>query len=347
MTQTLGLDIGGANLKAADANGQATSIAFPLWQQPDDLAGALLQLCRQFAEPECLAVTMTGELADCFESKAEGVDTILKAVETVAAELAAPALPIVVWQTGSEFVSAAVAREIPLLVAAANWHGLATWVGRVLPETSLGLLLDIGSTTTDVIPLVNGFPTPHGMTDRERLQHGELLYTGVRRTPVCAVAAAVSFEERAIPVAAEFFATMQDVYLLLDRWPENLDDNDTADGRPATQACAHRRLARMLCSDITEVDLTAARELAQTLAARQFDSITAAVAKALQRFADESRAVTHVLTSGSGHWLAAEVATKHPQLSAAEVISLGDMFAEDIAECACAFAIARLASERA
>ena len=106
------------------------------------------------AEADLFAVTMTAELSDCFRTKAEGVDFILRAVEDVAGTT-----PVFVWQTGAEFVTPAVAREIPLLVAASNWHALATWVGRLVPESG-ALLIDIGSTTTDIIPLLDGVPVP-------------------------------------------------------------------------------------------------------------------------------------------------------------------------------------------
>src|SRR4051794_1172212 len=66
MAQTiLGLDIGGANLKAATADKRAVSVPFPLWKQPDKLPAALAELVAKFPEAEELAVTMTGELCDC------------------------------------------------------------------------------------------------------------------------------------------------------------------------------------------------------------------------------------------------------------------------------------------
>ena len=124
--------------------------------------------------------------------------------------------------------------------AAANWLALAALVARRQPR-GRGLLLDIGSTTTDLVPLEDGRPAPRGRTDPERMACCELLYTGVRRTPVCA----------AVPgVAAELFATMQDVYLVLGLVPDDPADTGTADGRPATAPLAHARLARMQFTDM-------------------------------------------------------------------------------------------------
>ena len=59
-----------------------------------------------------------------------------------------------------------VAIESPLLAAASNWHALARFAGRYVPRGT-GLLVDIGSTTCDIIPLVDGEPASGGRTDPE------------------------------------------------------------------------------------------------------------------------------------------------------------------------------------
>ena len=332
----LGLDIGGANLKLSDGEDIAKSIAFALWKSPERLADALREMLEGIPA-DGLAVTMTGELADCFETKAFGVDFILAAVEQVAKQR-----PVCVWQTGAEFVSAEVAREIPLLVAAANWHALATWVGRMVPQ-GFSLLLDMGSTTTDIIPISEGVPIPAGFTDRERLSTGELVYTGIRRTPLCAVSSSVLFRGERCPVAAEFFASTLDVYLLLEQMNEDEADTDTANGRPATRAAAHDRLARMICCDRSEVSKDDALGIANHFAATQRRQIADAVKQVL---AQQEEPVSNVILSGSGHFLLSQLCEELPALGAAQRIRLGDMFRDDIAEAACAFAIARLAAER-
>jgi probable H4MPT-linked C1 transfer pathway protein len=332
----LGLDIGGANIKLSDGV-MASSVPFQLWKVPDHLPHCLDALVKQYPQIAGFAVTMTGELADCFETKAEGVDFILSAVEQVA-----EGRPIVVWQTGAEFVPADVAREIPLLVAAANWHALATWVGRMVP-LGLSLLLDTGSTTTDIIPLWNGVPIPTGMTDRERLASGELVYSGVRRTPLCAVTQTVPFRGSTCSVAAELFATMLDVFLILGIKIEDPKDLDTANGKPATKACAHDRLARMICCDRTEVHSQDALAIAKYLAVEQSIQIGQAIRQVLSR---QPEPLAHVLISGSGSFVLEALQSEMPVLNSAELLFLNRMFHHDMAESACAFAVARLAEER-
>src|SRR5580658_4193295 len=176
----LGLDIGGANLKAATSDKRAVSIPFALWKQPDNLPSALAELVAKFPDTEEFAVTMTGELCDCFETKRQGVEAIIAAVESVS-----QGRRVFVWSTDGGFVDKEEAKRNHMKVAAANWHALATLVGKYVPDGE-AVLTDIGSTTTDVIPLLDGKPIPQGKTDRERMRSSELVYTGARRTPVCA-----------------------------------------------------------------------------------------------------------------------------------------------------------------
>src|SRR6516162_87651 len=125
----VGLDIGGANLKVAHANGTALLQSFELWKNPAGLADALRGLLSRLPAHDGLAVTMTGELCDCFESKRQGVNAILDAVEAVRGSA-----PVLVWQTDGQFVTLPTARERPEHTAAANWLALATFTGRFAPS---------------------------------------------------------------------------------------------------------------------------------------------------------------------------------------------------------------------
>src|SRR5262245_60369629 len=206
MSAVLGLDIGGANLKAAHSGGGARLMPFALWKQPRQLAERLGDLVRSWPEVEVLAVTMTAELCDCFASKSAGVRAILEAVEKVRGGRS-----VRVWTTRGRFVDLADALSVPLPAAAANWLALATWVACTF-AVSDGVLLDLGSTTTDIVPLIGGRAAPCGFTDHDRLRAGELVYTGVRRTPLCAL---MGPKWGQYSLAAEFFATTLDVYLVL------------------------------------------------------------------------------------------------------------------------------------
>jgi len=313
---------------------------FAVWKAPGQLAERLTELIAGWMPCQGLAITMTAELADCYSTKADGVAAILAAVNHAAA-----GVPVAVWHTSGEFVSAAVAQEFPLLTAAANWHSLATFAGRMASDQT-ALLIDIGSTTTDLIPLENGLPVPAGRTDGDRLLSGELVYTGIRRTPLCAVAREVPLPAGHSTLAAELFATTLDIHLLTGDLPEHPDDLDTADGRPATVAASHDRMARMVCRDRTEFPLADARNLAVTLADMQLRQLMHAVDQVLSTLAGR---VETVILSGSGSFLAERLADRHPQLSRVPPDrrhSLRQLLSPDASTAACAFALARLAAER-
>ena len=228
MKRVLGLDIGGANLKLAHTDTTARTVPFELWKRPDKLPGALSELLAGAPLFDQVAVTMTGELCDCFETKRQGVHAILDAVEATCS-----ALPARIWRNDGQFVDIAEARQTSYQVAAANWLALATFVGRFV-DRGAAMLIDIGSTTTDIIPILDGKPIPQGRTDPDRLLTGELVYRGVRRTPICCNSQSC--------IAAELFATTLDAFLLLNKIPENTEDRSTADGRPASKPFAHARL---------------------------------------------------------------------------------------------------------
>jgi probable H4MPT-linked C1 transfer pathway protein len=153
-------------------------------------------------------------------------------------------------------------------IASANWLAQAHFVARQFAKDNV-LLMDIGSTTTDLIFLEQGRPKVRGRTDAVRLVSGELVYTGCRRTPICAVLG--------MEVVAEVFATMLDAYLCLDHVRDDAADCDTADGRPATREFAHARLARMRCTDAHLFSDAEARSLAQKAIHTQWDAIAHAV----------------------------------------------------------------------
>lgn len=305
----------------AHARGLAVTRPFALWKQPERLAAVLSALRNEAPSHDRIAVTMTGELCDCFATKREGVTFILDTVEEAAGRV-----PVVVWTTDAEFVDPATARREWLKVAAANWLATATWAGSYVADGA-ALLVDAGSTTTDIVPLWHGRPMPRGLTDPERLKTGELVYTGARRTPVCALMNGEGM--------AELFATTLDVHLLLDHRPEAPDDCDTADGRPATKAFAHARLARMLGGDpeMTPTDTTL--DLARRVAPRQAELIRTAAQKVAARLPQSPRVL---VTAGSGEFLTAAIADLRR-------LSLSEELGPAASQAAAAYAVAMLAGE--
>jgi probable H4MPT-linked C1 transfer pathway protein len=329
----LALDIGGANIKAADGLGYSSILPFPLWQRPQHLADTLRAVIT--AAPHCdhLAATMTGELADCFATKTEGVQFILQSLMT-----AADGRHTRIYLHDGRLVSPQVAAREPLLAAAANWHALARLAARHAPAGA-ALVIDIGSTTCDLIPLESGEPRPRGHTDTERLLSGELVYTGVERTPVCALAGYLPYRGELCPLAAEVFATTWDIYLILDELPDEPNSKSTADGRPATRGNARDRLARTVCADRNTFSLDDAVVLAQAASRQQLAKLAVAASQVLGRLSP----TTTIVVSGRGEFLARRLIDR--MRITGDVVSLGQHLGAQLSRCAPAHALAVIARE--
>ena len=330
----LALDIGGANLKIANGQGYAVTYPFALWRESARLARELRTILSEAPASLHLAVTMTGELADCFATKAEGVKFILEAVRT-----AADNRHTRVYLCDGRMVTPQVASMHPHLAAASNWHALASFALRFAhDETSL--LIDIGSTTTDLIPLVSGKVAAIGTSDTTRLLNDELVYTGVERTPVCGLVSQVPYHGKNCPIAVEFFATTYDVYLLLQQLPENPLDLRTADNCPATKKHARIRMGRMIAADEQEFNHRDAIAIAEAVAEAQLRRIAQAAKRIMARLANPPQSY---ILSGAGEFLAAKVVEELPAVK--RVVRLSQELGALASKCAPAHALAVLARE--
>jgi probable H4MPT-linked C1 transfer pathway protein len=330
----LALDIGGANVKTADGKGYAQSYAFPMWREPSLLSQQIRTAISEAPPCDHLAVTMTGELADCFESKAVGIRFILQSVSAGSDNRHTR-----VYLVDGRLVSPQVALTAPHLAAASNWHALARFAGRHAPAGP-ALLIDVGSTTCDVIPLLDGTPVAKGATDTQRLISGELVYTGVERSPVCAVANQVPYRSASCPIVHEVFATMRDVYMVLDQLSDDPANIATSDGKPATRPFARVRLGRMIAADTQEFNHRDAVTMAQSVANAQ----TARLAAAIQQVIGSLQApLKQVVLSGHGEFLALS-ALQHLQI-AAPTFSLAKELGPTVSRSAPAHALAVLARE--
>ena len=269
MTIVVGWDVGGVHLKAARAeNGRivrAVQLASPL-------RGGLERLRQAFGEAKTLVgradhhvITMTGELADTFASRAEGVERLaaLAAGELIDA-------PVLVYAGPAGLVRPPEARRHAAEIASANWHVCA---GLVAQKCASALFVDLGSTTTDVVPLADGKVAARGYTDAQRLAAGELVYTGLVRGFVMATAARAPVAGSWTTLINENFATMADVHRILGTLPDGADLMATADGRDKTVAASHARLARMVGADAADLDDAAMLGLARWLAEAQLRAI--------------------------------------------------------------------------
>ena len=304
MRIVVGWDIGGVHLKAARAEGgrivDAVQIASPLRLGTDGLARAFAQAAARMGTAERHVVTMTGELADTFASRVEGVETLAALAARVLA-----AAPLQVYAGPAGFVAAECAGAHVRAVASANWHASAALVGATRRDA---LFADMGSTTTDLVPVGGGAVAARGYTDAERLAAGELVYTGLVRTFLMAIAERAPFAGRMTPLINENFATMADVHRLLGTLPDGVDRMATADGRAKTPEASRARLARMVGADAADAGDDAWTALARWFAEAQVRRICDAAILVLSQMSMPAGAP--LVGAGIGETVLREVARR-------------------------------------
>jgi probable H4MPT-linked C1 transfer pathway protein len=339
MTIVVGWDVGGVHLKAARAeDNRVTHVV----QLASPLRGGVERLVQAFGEAKALVgpadhhvITMTGELADTFASRPEGVERL--------AALAADQLtdaPVLVYAGPTGLVHPHEARKHAAEVASANWHVCAALVAH---QCASALFIDLGSTTTDVIPLVDGKVAARGYTDAQRLAAGELVYTGLVRGFVMATADRAPVAGAWTTLINENFATMADVHRILGTLPDGVDLMATADGREKTIAASRARLARMVGADSADLDDGAMLALARWFAEAQLRAIVDAAM--LVTSASALPPGAPVVGAGIGAAIVAEAARRlhRPSLSFDRLIDAAPEARAGAAHCAPAAALALLA----
>lgn len=299
----IGWDIGGAHVKAAvwhsGAVVDAAQWPCPLWQGMDRLEAVLAQAGARWPDlrRHAHAVTMTGEMVDLFAHREDGVRRI--------AALLATALPGPRFFAGdAAWPAAHEAAAHWEHIASANWLATAQHAARALPQRE-GLLVDIGSTTTDLIAFRRGRVLSASRSDAQRLQTGELVYHGVVRTPLCALARRIEWKGALLNVMNEFFATTADVYRLTAELDPAHDQHASADNAAKDEQHTRARLARMIGLDERDGSAAQWHRFAQAWREAQLAELRSQVERvaALHDLADDTTAVA----AGCGAFLVPEL----------------------------------------
>jgi len=288
-----GFDVGGAHLKVTRAeNGRivaASTVATPLWQGLDKLAAGFRETEPIYRGAELNAFTMTGELSDIFPSREAGVAGLL---HQIAARFPADSL---IYAGPESFVSIDAAANLAMNVASANWHATATLAARLAGD---GLLVDMGSTTTDIIPLEAGSLANEGYSDAERLLTGELVYTGFTRTFLFGIASSAPVRGKLTPLMNEYFASIADVHRILGVLDEADDRHPSADGKEKTVAGSIARLARMVGRDAGDLLPGEWRHVAAWFSERQLRTVYDAAFRVAGKLAPDAP----IVGAGIGRW---------------------------------------------
>lgn len=343
---TLGWDVGGAHLKAVqiDASGKvlaASQVYCALWRGLKELDLAIDQVLNTFNATQALAiqhaVTMTGELADIFPNRHAGVMQIV----TLLQQKLVGEIRYFVGEKG--FISFEKVAENTTHIASMNWLASLQYLATYAQQA---LFIDIGSTTTDIALITEGKPFVLGFNDGARMQYDELVYTGVVRTPLMAIAQKIAFNGQLANVAAEHFATTADVYTLTGDLPLAENMAETADGAEKSEEASARRIARMIGWDAQDAPISAWRNLAYAFRSAQLQQIQQAVLRQISTLGD-CRGVS-VIGAGAGDFLVSKLAQQlgFRYVSIATFIDADNDKTRNMAAlCFPAYAVARLASQ--
>ncbi len=319
-SKVIGLDIGGANTKLASSDGTIVELHYlPLWK--NTRLPEVLKEIAQRLQPEKVAVVMTGELADCFEDKEQGIRFIKEAVDSAFG----PSKASYINSMGRFQSEADDLRGL----AAANWAASAKLVGTDVGDC---IFVDVGSTTSDIIPIISGEHRA-GLTDFERLIRSELVYAGTLRTNLAALLEKVKIRRGWCRTASELFATTADAYLLLGEIDESMYTCETADGAGRSKKDALRRIARLVCADLSEIREEEIYEIAGQVKEKQVSALAEAIFEVARR-----NGLERIVAAGLGEFLIKEAAEK----LGFEYISVSGHWGEEISKVFPAYAAARL-----
>ncbi len=338
----IGWDIGGAHVKVAVIQEHKIIAVYqapcPLWQGLDKLEFAVQTLLAKLPLEinQRHALTMTGELVDLFANRHDGVQQI---IHTMTRLLVSDNVQIFCGKYGLLSMSAIDETHYDA-IASANWLASATLAAKHFPD---GLFVDMGSTTTDILLCENGHVAAQGFSDYQRLISGELIYSGIVRTPVMAVVQSVLDNEKNVGIMAEHFATMSDVYRLTGELSEHHDQAPTADGAAKMIAASAQRLSRMVGDDFTVAELARWQAVAKDVREQQKQRIQQSCALQLARHTSMEKMT--VCGAGIGRFLVQEIAAN----LTCSYVDFSTLFAANSAElefspadCAPAVAVAYL-----
>ncbi len=312
----LGIDIGGANTKIASDDGKIVELHYiPLWKNTK-LPGMLLEIAQRL-NPEKVAVVITGELADCFPDKDAGLSYIIDAVNNAFANA------YFLDNNGD------IIQEKKRSIAAANWMASSLLMGKEYRDC---IFVDIGSTTTDIIPIKNGKPLA-GKTDFKRLKNGELVYSGALRTNIAAILKRVKFGNMESRISSELFSITADAYIVLGLIGLENYSCDTPDGAGKTLIDAKRRLARVVCADLGEISEDEVFSIAGQVMDAQVSDIRAAIHEISQRYC-----IKKIVACGLGEFLARNAVNE----AGFEIILISEKYGGQISKVFPAYAAARL-----
>jgi len=107
----------------------------------------------------------------------------------------------------------------PKELTSTNWVGAAYLFVKYFRCISTGMIIDCGTTSTDIIPIIDGkIKTLSSRKDPiyYRFATGEFLWSGLLYTPISSICNKILFDGKMLPIKPNSSVTTSDIYLVLD-----------------------------------------------------------------------------------------------------------------------------------
>ena len=331
--RVVGFDVGGVNTKAAYVETKGGSLVelrtaseyFPVWRRSLDnlpvMLRGLLEQLKGSSGLDGVGLTMTAELSDAYRTKREGVHHILDSMEKVL-----DGVPGFVLDVDAELRSVEAARAEPLGVAAANWAATGWMVSQRMMDC---IIVDIGSTSTSIIPVVDGMIAARGRNDLEKLMKGELVYTGSLRTNVAAIVDSIRLRGGEAKVSSELFAQSGDIHLIMGNIGGDDYTVDTADGREKTREESMARLARVICADIEMLGEEEIVDIAKQVYDAQIEQVAEGLRQVHDGLKHRGKHEPPVMVTGLGRDFLAKAAAGRAGFK--EIVNFGEVIGPEAA----------------
>lgn len=316
----MGLDIGGANTDCCIYEVKNNKVKhlvskkeyLPMWNSKDKLEDCLKNMKKNY-NIDIVIVTTTAELSDGYLSKKEGILDISKKVMNVFVD------STVKFVTFNGLQDYEYVVNNPLSAAAANWVATSHLISKIKEEC---IFMDMGTTTTDIIPIKNGVEIAKGHSDLERLCSGELVYSGMLRTNLASIVHEVPVNDNIATVSSELFSITADIHRILNNINENEYTCNSPDNKDKSVKSCKRRLTRLICADLDSLADEEIIKIAKYIEKEQINQIS----KGLLKVKSNTNIQDVIISNYANAKICYEAAKKINM----NIISLNDYLQEDI-----------------
>ena len=335
----LGIDIGGAHIKLIGLN-KKRSVCFAnyrkcyVWKGLDSLKKEFEYINNlNFDKKIICGITMTAELCDIFKSKKIGASQISNLCKILKYNF-------LFYSKQKNIFTKDVKGNYKNIISM-NWHAVARYFMRYYKNL---IIIDFGSTTTDFICIKDGIISNVGVDDLSRLSEGELIYTGVVRTPLFGIQNKINYKNKVYHIIPELFSSTSDIYRVNNFINKNFDVDDEADHQGKSLTKSLIRISRSFAIDYNKKNNSLLLDLSKILIKRQIKTIEENI-KILKEKKNYKKNVS-IFFSGIGRSILLNMCKQKEKLEIKDLINANSKTLEEISiQHLPAYCIAQLISD--